>query len=374
MRRLALLVFGFLALLGAAGAEAQTNEQPLPTPFCISEVTTGSQNSVTISLANKCSYTVGVYRCVNGSNANLPPCMLTGTSIAGGTTAIQAQGQASNSALAFDECPAAFAASSSGSSQGTPPACTPVTTSTIEGAVLPNAIAAEIGDAVAASATIVNTSNSAVGNCVVTLPDPIAKQFSAFSFQASGEPVNTPVNIAAGGSANFALSFTGATAGRFPNQQLVYGCNNGLPAISTEGISSIDITFTSGPTANILAEAATPSGNGILSVPLNGSAAFGVSTDNTGNEGETVTVSVDTGGASLPLKLSLCQTNAKAACLASPSSTVSTSIGVGQEPTFSVFVTSTGSVSLNAATNRVFIRFKDGNGNEVGATSVAVET
>jgi hypothetical protein len=54
---------------------------------------------------------------------------------------------------------------------------------------------------------------------------------------------------------------------------------------------------------------------------------------------------------------------------------VTTQINAGQTPTFSVFVTGTGTVvHFDSANNCVFVRFKDAGGVTRGATSVAVRT
>ena len=61
------------------------------------------------------------------------------------------------------------------------------------------------------------------------------------------------------------------------------------------------------------------------------------------------------------------------ACLAPPTATVTTNIAANATPTFSVFVRALDTVSFDPASNRVFLRFKQGNETR-GATSVAVVT
>jgi hypothetical protein len=86
-------------------------------------------------------------------------------------------------------------------------------------------------------------------------------------------------------------------------------------------------------------------------------------------------VTADTGGVSLPVSLSLCQTNpGTGACLAAPSSSVTLTIGAGATPTFAVFVQGSGPIVFEPATKRVFVRFKDGGTVTRGETSVAVRT
>jgi len=79
-----------------------------------------------------------------------------------------------------------------------------------------------------------------------------------------------------------------------------------------------------------------------------------------------------TGGASLPLTLSICQTDAGANCLALPAPSVTTQIDAGATPTFSIFALGTGPIPFDPATNRIFVRFTDDGGVTRGATSVAV--
>ena len=99
---------------------------------------------------------------------------------------------------------------------------------------------------------------------------------------------------------------------------------------------------------------------------------FAVATSNVGTGGS-LTVSADTGSATLPVGITLCQTNpATSVCLASPTPTVATQINANATPTFGIFVAGTGTVPFDPANNRVFVRFKDAGGVTRGSTSVAV--
>lgn len=73
-------------------------------------------------------------------------------------------------------------------------------------------------------------------------------------------------------------------------------------------------------------------------------------------DGEDVKVTADTGAASLPVTVALCQTNpVTGACLSAPASIVTTAIPNGATPTFAFFVTAAGSVAFDPAVNRVFV-------------------
>ena len=123
-----------------------------------------------------------------------------------------------------------------------------------------------------------------------------------------------------------------------------------------------------------MALAATVSNDGIVNVPGSaGSAAFAVATVNVGASA-TIIASADTGGAAVPVGLTLCQTNpANGQCTSAVGPTVTTQINAGATPTFSVFLAATGAIPLDAAVNRIFVRFKEA-GVTRGATSVAVRT
>jgi len=122
----------------------------------------------------------------------------------------------------------------------------------------------------------------------------------------------------------------------------------------------------------MVALAATASNDGILDV--SGSGAFAIATINAGSA-DTITVAANTGGASLPLSLVLCQTDADTGqCLAPPSGNVTVSATAGSAATFAVFATAGGTVPFAPDTNRIFVQFTGSDGAVRGMTSVAVQT
>ena len=103
------------------------------------------------------------------------------------------------------------------------------------------------------------------------------------------------------------------------------------------------------------------------------SESFAVATANVGASGA-ITASADTGGASLPVALFICDTDASGNCSTPPDVSVTTDIGANETPTFSIFVNGSGVIPFDPAHNRIFVRFKDGGGVTRGSTSVAVQT
>ena len=105
-----------------------------------------------------------------------------------------------------------------------------------------------------------------------------------------------------------------------------------------------------------------------------GTGAFSVATINVG-AAETISVSADTGNASLPVTVFVCETDpVTALCQDDPAPTVTANLSSGQTSTFSFFVVGAGTVPFDPAGNRIFARFENATGQSRGATSVAVLT
>ncbi len=258
---------------------------------------------------------------------------------------------------------------------GAPPA------SAIASAVLPGGRSVQAGHTATIFASMINTSGSTLNNCGIALATDNGLNFSYQTTNPStnaltGSP-NTPVSIAGNnGLQTFVLSFEADSAVSFPDMPLIYGCDGTPPAAITTGVNTVDLTFAALPTADIIALAATTSGNGVVTVPFSqgGAAAFAVASVNAGATG-TLTVSADTGDASLPISVSLCETNpSTGACLAPPSSTLSVNFTANATPTFSFFVSASGDVAFAPGTSRIFVRFNDAANASHGSTSVAVTT
>jgi hypothetical protein len=385
MKRIILFITTIVLSTYIQTSWAQTST---PTGACLT-YGEGSNNAAIafneVALQNHCSYPVAGYICYSIDSVE-KECTLAAAIANGLEAAIIPQiplgdGTAPTALYGF-ECP--FGTNTLPNGGGTafpnsaPPACITVTNSTIAAAVLPNAFASEIDKGTTVFATMQNT--KAGQNCRVALQQPVPSSFE-FSFQQTnpstntpiGNP-NTPVSIMMGGSATFVLDFASLIPFVQQGVPLVFSCDGSIPVPSIVGLSSVDFNFTIVPTANIVALGKTESNNGILTVPVGGVGAFAVASDNAGNTGAIVVVTADTGSASLPVTITLCQTNpSTAACLATPAASVTTSIAQGGTPTFSVFVTASSGITFAPASNRVFLRFKV-NGIEVGATSVAIQT
>jgi len=158
--------------------------------------------------------------------------------------------------------------------------------------------------------------------------------------------------------------------------QLRFSCANANPATVLTGINTLLLSASNTPTADVIALAATASGNGIVEVPgSSGTGAFAVASANVGSAAS-ITVSADTGATNVPVTLTLCQTiPATGACVAPPAASLTTAIAAGATPTFAVFATARGTIPFDPAANRIFLRFRDSASSQVvGATSVALRS
>src|SRR5262249_39096562 len=156
--------------------------------------------------------------------------------------------------------------------------------------------------------------------------------------------------------------------------QFAFRCANTASALPISGVNTLLLSISSTAVPDVIALDVTPTQDGIANLPgATGTAVFAVATSNVGASGA-VTVSGNTGSASLGVLILLCQPKAAGACLATPAPTVSVQMGAGQTPTFAVFVIGTTPVPFDPAVNRAVIVFKDVNGITRGATSVAIRT
>jgi subtilase family serine protease len=256
-----------------------------------------------------------------------------------------------------------------------------VTPASLVAAVLPGSRSVQVGQTATVFGVMLNSGSATLTNCQIGLSGSqpaglsLAYQQTNASNVLIGSP-NTPATITGNGAQNFLLSFKSSSALGLTGMPLVFSCTGSQPAPSTPGVNTVDLLFSTTPIPDIIALAATPSGNGIVTVPFStgGSAAFAADSIDVGTAG-TLTVEADTGSASLPLAVSVCPTNASTgACLSPPVASFQQAYQPNASQTYSLFLTASGPITFAPATARVFLRFLDSSGASHGSTSVAVET
>jgi hypothetical protein len=252
-------------------------------------------------------------------------------------------------------------------------------------AVLPESRSVQVNGTATAFATIINTGTSTAINCSIappsTLPVTFAYQTTNPTTNALTGTPNTPVNIAAGASQSFVIALTPTAAIAPGDVGFNFSCTNTSPAAIVTGLNTLLFSASTSPTPDVVALAATLQNDGIVHVTgpptsQGGSptGVFAVATINLGS-GDTITVSTNTGEATLPITVTICQTNpTTGVCLQTPGLTVATTISANAEPTFGIFVSASGTVAFDPTNNRIFVQFTDSTGAVRGETSVAVET
>jgi hypothetical protein len=211
--------------------------------------------------------------------------------------------------------------------------------------VLPGSRAVQVTKTATAFATIIAVGSGTATGCSIA---PITNVPAGFFYQVTDKATNvptgtpnTPVNIASGDFQTFVFGFTPTAAFPATDVQLSFACTNAPAARVLSGLNTFLLSASSGPGPDIVALGATPTHDGIVNIPgVNGTGFFSVASVNVGASAQII-ATVDTGGVSLPVILSICQTNpVNAQCInpavAGPSATVQ--INAGQTPTFAVFV------------------------------------
>jgi hypothetical protein len=250
----------------------------------------------------------------------------------------------------------------------------------LQASVLPESRSAQVNGTVTAFATIINAGPNPVAGCNIAplsgLPGTFVYQTTDPSTNALTGSPNTPVAIPGNNQLQtFVLAFTPSAAFAPTNSVYSFSCADVPAAPIFNGVNTLLLSASTTQPPDVVALGATTTNNGVVVVTGSPSVgAFAVATDNLGS-GDTITVGTNTGSATLPIVVTICQTNpSTGACLQTPSSTVSTTINSNGTPTFGIFVSASGTVPFLPASNRIFVTFTDSTNAIRGETSVAVET
>jgi hypothetical protein len=247
-------------------------------------------------------------------------------------------------------------------------------------ATLPTSRSVAVGVPATAFATIINSSSTlpATG-CRIqpmsNIPAIFVYQTTDPATNALKGAANTPVDIGPGVAQSFVIALT-PTAPFDPTEvRFSFSCENSNVAPIFVGLDTLLLSGSATPVPDLIALAATLGNDGIVNIPdATGTGVFAVASANVGSAG-TITVSADTGGASLPLSVLICQTNPTTGlCITPTGASVTTTVDALGTPTFAISVVGAGNVPFDPAGNRIFVRFRDGNNVVRGATSVAVRT
>jgi photosystem II stability/assembly factor-like uncharacterized protein len=251
--------------------------------------------------------------------------------------------------------------------------------SPVAAAVLPSSRSVEVGTTATAFATMINSGQSAAAGCSLAMSTSVP---AAFLYQTTDPATNaltgaanTPVAIPAGGFQTFLFALTPSAAFDPIDAQLDFDCNGVTPVAVLPGINTLLISGSTTPVPDIIALVATASNDGILHIPgASGSAAFAVATDDLG-AAASITAAPTLSASSLPLVVTVCQTNpGSGQCLAPPTASVTATVNSGDTPTFGFFATASAAIPFDPVNSRISCQFTDTNGVVHGSTSIAAET
>ena len=253
---------------------------------------------------------------------------------------------------------------------------------TLVAAVLPTSRSVQIGNTATAFATIIDAGPADASTCTIAPASgiPASFLFQTTSVATNGliGTANTPVNIAAGQAQSFVIALTPTAAFAPTNVTFTFTCANApSPVTSITGVNTLNLSGSATPVSDVVALAASGDPGYVDLAPAGptaGTGAFAVATINLGVAG-TITAAANTGTASLPVTLTVCQTNpATGACMAAPAPSVATTIPPNTTPTFGIFAAASATIPDLPGVNRVFVTFTDSGGTLRGETSVAVRT
>jgi hypothetical protein len=246
-------------------------------------------------------------------------------------------------------------------------------------AVLPASRSAMVGNTVTAFATMINTASTSASQCAIApnsiLPLNLTYQATNPTTNALVGTANTPVNIPGNdGSQSFVIAVSPTEPFNPADVAFTFSCANMQPATVSVGIDTLNLSASFTPVPDIVALAASADPGYLDVSAATNIGDFAVATVNLGVD-STITAAANTGSATLPLTLAICQTNpSTGACLAAPATSVSTDIQPNATPTFAIFATGSGTIADSPGANRVFVTFTDSGGTLRGETSVAVRT
>jgi len=244
--------------------------------------------------------------------------------------------------------------------------------------VLPTSRSAEVGNPVTAFATIINTGPGTATGCAIS---PVTPVTASFLYQTTDPTTNaltgtpdTPVDIDEGVAQSFVFAFTPTATFAPTDVELDFSCTNAAPAQTISGVNTLLLSASTTPVPDVIALSTTAA----VDIPAaTANAAFAVATVNVGTQG-VITASADTGSVSLPVTVSLCETDPPTGTCINPAvpttAPVTTLIDANATPTFAFFLNSAGTIPFDPAVNRLRVLFTDDTQTVRGSTSVALSS
>lgn len=244
-------------------------------------------------------------------------------------------------------------------------------TAALVSSITPNSRNAQLGTPVTLFMSVINSGNATATSVSITQASSLAatvgyQQWDGTSFTGSA---NTPVDIAAGATANFVLTINATSA--FDSSSMTFNVSGtNVAAASTSGVNTLTISANATASADVIMMS---TGSLSYSAGVGNSTYFAVATTNVGGASATnVSFNVVVPSSITGLAYQVNQTNSTTGAIIGPATGLT--IAVGDQPTFAVFLTPTQAITMDLANNRITLQLVDGTGKVIGAQSVAVYT
>ena len=244
---------------------------------------------------------------------------------------------------------------------------------TLASAVLPGSRSVQVGEQATVFASVINATTEDASGCTIEPITPIDASFTYQPTDATNAPVgmaDTPFAIGPSAAQNLVLTFDADDDFSPTEVFLEFKCAEGPAASSIQGVNTVLLSAENSPVADVIGLTTVVD----LVANAGNTALFAVGSANVG-AGDEISVTVDDGGAGLPVDLLICETDsATGVCMNDPSVSVTLSYDAASTRSFAVFANTTAAIENNPATNRLFVRFSDSSGTIRGATSTAIRT
>lgn len=252
---------------------------------------------------------------------------------------------------------------------------------TVFGSILPTGRSIQNSTTATVFASMLNAGAQSAHGCWIQPETPLDADFWFQTTDPATNQLNGTRNasttIAPGGVQTFMLAVTprsAASIAQGANVALRFKCTNADAAPVFDTVNMLTLSFDSNPVPDVIPIAATPSGNGIVSLPgATGASFFAAAAVNIGVPASLTVRPVARPG--VAASATICETNpSTGACLAAPMASVTRTFATNATSTFSIFVTGAGTIAADPAVNRIALSFADAGGVVRGETSVAVQT
>jgi hypothetical protein len=240
--------------------------------------------------------------------------------------------------------------------------------------ILPTSRSIPVGATATIFNTIINSGSSTAVNVTLSMnPLPagtfVYQQTNCATNAILGSP-NPSLDITPGGVLCYILSFTPSATFAATSVQIQAQAANAPSTSLLSGINTWLLRSTNAAEPDIIALTTTTD---FHQTACSGVNAFAVALSNVGVTATgDITVSAHTGSVTLPLSITIMETNPATGDIIGDN--ILQTVGQGENRTVGVFVGFNGCINFDPAVNRIFIEFRDASNNVVGSTSTAVST